>query len=103
MKEDDHVIFSSSTIPTLINKAERYKLERNLKKKNVRLHLDIHASGHGHREDLRQLIQVLRPEIMIPGHGDIQKLADHATLAQEEGYKLNENLFICENGNILEL
>lgn len=102
-EEEDHVIFSSSTIPTLINKAERYKLERNLKKKNVRLHLDIHASGHGHREDLRQLIQVLRPEIMIPGHGDIQKLADHATLAQEEGYKLNENLFICENGNILEL
>ena len=102
LQAGDNVIFSSSTIPTLINRAERYKLERNLKKKDVRLHLDIHASGHGHREDLRQLIQALKPEIMIPAHGDIQKLAEHASLAQEEGYKLNENLFICENGNVLE-
>lgn len=101
-KPGDHVIFSSSTIPTLINKAERYKLERALKKKKVTLHLDIHASGHGHREDLRLLIQTLKPEILIPGHGDIHKLAEHAALAQEEGYKLNENLFICENGNVLE-
>lgn len=103
LQADDHVIFSSSTIPTLVNRAERYKLERDLKKKGVRLHLDIHASGHGHREDLRQLIQALKPEIMVPGHGDIHKLAELASLAQEEGYELNENLFICENGNVLNV
>lgn len=103
LQNGDHVIFSSSTIPTLINKADRYRLERNLKKKDVNLHLDIHASGHGHREDLRVLIQTLKPGIMIPGHGDIHKLAEHATLAQEEGYELNKNLFICENGGVLEL
>ena len=103
LQAGDHVIFSSSTIPTLINKADRYRLERNLKKKDVSLHLNIHASGHGHREELRLLIQILKPEIMIPGHGDIHKLAEHAALAQEEGYVLNENLFICENGNVLEL
>lgn len=102
LQKGDHVIFSSSTIPTLINRADRYRLEKNLKKKDVSLHLDIHASGHGHREDLRVLIQALKPEIMIPGHGDIHKLAEHATLAQEEGYELNKNLFICENGNTLE-
>lgn len=102
LQEGDHIVFSTSTIPTLINKAERYKLEKSLNKKNVTLHLDIHASGHGHREDLRLLIQTLKPDIMIPGHGDIHKLAEHATLAKEEGYILNENLFICENGNVLE-
>lgn len=102
LQSEDHVVFSSSTIPTMVNKAERYKLERCLKKKGVTLHLDIHASGHGHREDLRLLIQTLRPDIMIPGHGNIHKLAEHATLAQEEGYQLNKTLFICENGNILE-
>ena len=73
-----------------------------MKKKDVSLHLNIHASGHGHREELRFLIQTLKPEIFIPGHGDIHKLADHATLGQEEGYVLNKNLFICENGNVLE-
>lgn len=97
----DHVIFSSSTIPTPVNQAERFMLERNLKKLGATLHLDIHTSGHGHREDLRFLIQTLKPEIMIPGHGDIQKLAAHASLAQEEGYVLNKNLHICENGNTL--
>jgi len=101
LQPGDHVIFSSSTIPTPVNQAERYKLERNLKKFGAILHLDIHASGHGPREDLRILLQTLKPEIMIPGHGDIQKLAAHANLAQEEGYVLNKNLFICENGNML--
>jgi len=102
LESGDHVIFSSSTIPTAVNRAERYKLERNLKKLGTKLHFDIHASGHGHREDLRALINMLKPEIMIPGHGDIHKLAEHATLAQEEGYVLNKNLFICENGNVME-
>lgn len=102
LEPGDHIIFSSTTIPTIVNRAERYKLERALKKLNVHLHFDIHASGHGHREDLRILLNTLKPEIMIPGHGDIYKLAEHATLAQEEGYVLNENLFICENGNVME-
>lgn len=102
LEKGDDVIFSSSTIPTPVNRAERYKLENALKKTGARLHFEMHASGHGHREDLRVLIHALKPEIMIPGHGDIQKLAEHASLAQEEGYVLNENLFIVENGNILE-
>lgn len=102
LQPGDNIIFSSTTIPTVVNKAERYKLERALQKLGTRLHFDIHASGHGHREDLRWLIHTLKPEIMIPGHGDIHKLAEHATLAQEEGYVLNENLFICENGNVME-
>ncbi|CAN5378075.1 RNase J family beta-CASP ribonuclease [soil metagenome] len=103
LQRGDHVIFSSSTIPTFINQAERYKLETSLRKKDITLHFDLHASGHGHREDLRLLIKMLQSDIMIPGHGDIHKLAEHASLAQEEGYVLNENLFICENGNVLEL
>lgn len=102
LEPGDNVIFSSSTIPTIVNRAERYKLERSLKKRGVKLHFDIHASGHGHREDLRILIKTLKPTIMIPGHGDIHKLAEHAMIAREEGYVLNENLFICENGNIMD-
>jgi ribonuclease J len=102
LESGDHVIFSSSTIPTVLNRAERYKLERDLKKLGAKLHFDIHTSGHGHREDLRALMNMLKPEIMIPGHGDIHKLAEHAALAQEEGYVLNENLFICENGTVMD-
>lgn len=100
---EDSVIFSSTTIPTPINRAERYSVERALKKKGARLHLDLHASGHAHREDLRLLLRMITPDIMIPAHGDIHMLAAHADLAREEGYTLNENLFICENGNVLEL
>lgn len=100
---EDSVIFSSTTIPTPINRAERYTLEKALRKKGARLHLDLHASGHAHREDLRFLLRMIDPDIMIPAHGDIHMLAAHADLAREEGYTLNEDLFICENGNVLEL
>lgn len=100
---EDSVIFSSTTIPTPVNRAERYTVERALKKKGARLHLDLHASGHAHREDLRLLLRMIMPDIMIPAHGDIHMLAAHADLAREEGYMLNDNLFICENGNVLEL
>lgn len=100
---EDSVIFSSTTIPTPINRAERYTVERALKKKGARLHLDLHASGHAHREDLRLLLRMIKPDMMIPAHGDIHMLAAHADLAREEGYTMNEDLFICENGNVLEV
>lgn len=103
IKEKDNIIFSSKTIPTPVNRAERYSIEKDLKKKGAKLHLDLHASGHGHREDLRLLLRLIEPDVMIPAHGDINMIAAHAKLAQEEGYTLNENLFICENGNVLEI
>ncbi len=103
LNQNDHVIFSSKTIPTPINEENRQQLERRLKKHHVRIFDNVHTSGHGGREDLRDLINLLKPEHVIPSHGDVRKLTAGASLAIEMGYKLNKSVHILQNGQMLNL
>ena len=103
LSADDHIIFSSKTIPTPINEANKEHLTRRLKKHNVRIFENIHCSGHGGREDLRDLIKLTNPEHVIPSHGDLKKLTAGVELAHEMGYKLNENVHLMSNGKSLLL
>lgn len=59
----------------------------------------IHASGHGNTEDLRTMLQVVRPRWLIPTHGEYRMLLRHARIAQEERVKT----LIVENGQQAEL
>lgn len=102
-KKGDHVIFSSRTIPTPPTKANRYNLEKKMKEQGVRLYKNVHTSGHAKREDHRDFIKFLQPDNIIPSHGHIQKLGSYVELAREEGYKLQDDIFISENGNIIDL
>ncbi len=95
---DDHVIFSSKTIPSPINEVNKEQLERRLKKHHVRIFDNVHVSGHGGREDIRDLIKLTNPEHVIPSHGDLKKLSAGAELAEEMGFKLNKNVHIMQNG-----
>ena len=100
-KYDDHVIFSCSVIPVEANIKARGKLEKELSAKGVRLFTDIHASGHASREDLRDLIDYLKPKKLIPGHGgrDItSKMEDLAKMM-----KYDKNFLILSNGKKIEL
>ena len=65
----DHLIFSSSIIPTKINIENREKLDLRFKKKGVRIFNNLHVSGHAGREDLRDFINLVNPEHIIPAHG----------------------------------
>ncbi len=103
LSADYHVIFSSKTIPTPVNELSKQELEKRLKKKQVRIFDNVHVSGHGGREDLRDLIQLTKPEHVIPSHGDLKKLLAGASLAQEMGYKLNTSVHILENGKVVEI
>ncbi|MEK6933433.1 MAG: MBL fold metallo-hydrolase RNA specificity domain-containing protein [Nanoarchaeota archaeon] len=103
LNQNDNVIFSSKTIPTPINEENRQQLERRLKKHHVRIFDNVHTSGHGGREDLRDLINLLKPEHVIPSHGDVRKLTAGASLAIEMGYKLNKSVHILQNGQMLNL
>jgi len=98
LNKDDQILFSSKTIPSPINEENKQELERRLKKSNVRIFDNLHVSGHGGREDLRELIKLIKPEHVIPSHGDIKKLTAGANLAQEMGYSLNKTVHILENG-----
>jgi ribonuclease J len=99
----DHVIFSSSIIPSPINIENRKQLEKKLKEKRVRIFTDVHVSGHCGREDLRDIIEMLQPQHLIPAHGDLKKRAPLAELAVEMGYKLGYNVHLLQNGQKLVL
>lgn len=103
LQRDDHVIFSSKTIPTPINEAAREQLEKRLKKFQVRIFDNVHTSGHGGREDLRDFLRLTNPEHVIPSHGDLKKTTAGALLAAELGYKLNRTVHLMENGGYLRI
>ena len=101
-KSGDHVIFSSSVIPVPVNINARDILDKKLKRKGVRLQTDVHVSGHGGREDIRDLIDMLKPEHIIPAHGSLQQEAPLIDLATELGYKFQETAHLSSNGKLLE-
>jgi ribonuclease J len=61
----------------------------------------IHVSGHGSREDLRQMLRLLKPQYLLPGHGELRHQLSHKKLAFEEGIE-GDRVFILENGQRLE-
>lgn len=103
LSSNDQVIFSSRTIPTPINETQRFELEKRLKRQGVRIFDNVHVSGHGGREDIRDLINLLNPEHVIPSHGDLKKQSAAISLAQEMGYKLNKTAHLMENGHVVTL
>jgi ribonuclease J len=100
---EDHVIFSSSVIPTSINITNRKALEEKLKKRGVRIFNNVHVSGHAGREDLRDFVNMMNAEHIIPAHGDKTKLAPMVELCNELGYKTGKNVHLMSNGEILKI
>lgn len=96
----DVVIFSCQVIPVDINIENRDKLERILRSGGVRIFRDVHVSGHGAREDHRELLEMLRPEHIIPIHTGPAKSKMMAELALQMGYK---NTHVMEDGKRLSL
>ena len=102
-QKEDQVIFSSDVIPAPINEANRAALEDHLKNKGVRILDNVHVSGHGRREDHRDMIRMLKPETIVPSHGATDRLASYAELATEEGYRLGDTVRICRNGSVEDI
>jgi ribonuclease J len=65
--------------------------------------MDIHASGHGEREDLREMLRLLRPKFLMPTHGYLSMMARHAELGEEVLKMPKEDIALAENGQIVEL
>jgi len=104
VKRGDTVVMSSRMIPgnaraitRLIN--DMYRLGAEVYHEKVR---EIHASGHACREELRAVIEAVRPEIFVPIHGEYRHLVMHGRLAQECGVP-PECAIILENGEPLTL
>src|ERR687887_161433 len=62
----------------------------------------VHVSGHGHAEELRTMISLVRPKALMPVHGEFRMLAAHARLAEDGGVD-PEQIVLVENGAVVEL
>ena len=102
-KPNDNIIFSSKTIPTPVNIANKEQMDKKLKKSGVRLFDNVHVSGHAGREDLRDLISIVNPENIIPAHGSTQQLTPMLELAREMGYRVGKECHLMQDGQSLKL
>jgi ribonuclease J len=101
----DTVILSSRIIPG--NEKAIYRVIDHLERRDARvIHDDgtnglIHVSGHGSQEELRMMINLVRPKFFVPIHGDYRHLKRHAELAAATG--IPEKILLLEDGDVLEL
>ena len=104
IKPGDTIIFSSSIIPGNERTVQIMKDALLRQGANVFHYkmMDIHAGGHAKKEELRKMIEIMRPKFFLPIHGQYSMLVSHAQIAQEAGMK-KENIVIAENGDIVHL
>jgi ribonuclease J len=101
----DTVVLSSRIIPG--NEKSIFRVIDHLSRREANVIFDdgshglIHVSGHGCQEELRLLINLVRPKFFIPVHGDYRNLRRHAQLAMETGAV--EHALVIEDGDVLEL
>jgi ribonuclease J len=101
----DTVILSSRIIPG--NEKAIYRVIDHLERRDARvIHDDgtnglIHVSGHGSQEELRMMINLVRPKFFVPIHGDYRHLKRHAELAAATG--IPEKVMLLEDGDVLTL
>ncbi len=62
----------------------------------------VHVSGHASQEEQKLMLNLVRPRNFLPMHGELRQLHRHAYLAEQVGIP-KENIFIVENGNVIEL
>ena len=102
LSEGDTVIYSSRTIPG--NEREVYRVYNRLSERGVKVvdadMAKIHVSGHGYREELARLYQLLKPQIGLPIHGEHRHLTEHKRCALEWGA---EQSVLAPNGNMVRL
>jgi ribonuclease J len=62
----------------------------------------VHVSGHASQEEIKLLIHLTRPKFVIPIHGELRMLNQHANLARQVGIP-QENICVVENGQVIEI
>lgn len=102
LQDNDVIIFSSRVIPG--NELAVLEIQNAIVKKHIEIITDvdceIHASGHPSREELQHLYSLVRPNYLIPVHGETMQLYKHAEIANEYGIK---NVIIPQDGSVIEL
>ena len=100
----DTIVLSATPIPgneSLVNRTVD-----NLFKQGAEVLYDkvakVHVHGHGSQEELKLMLNLVKPKFFMPIHGEYRHLSIHAKLAESIGIP-KENTFVLEDGDILEL
>ena len=100
----DTVILSATPIPG--NEALINRTLDKLFKQGAQVLYDkvakVHVHGHGSQEELKLLLNLVKPKFFMPIHGEYRHLSIHAKLAESIGIP-KENTFLLEDGDILEI
>ncbi len=104
LRKIDTVLLSSSIIPTNHNAVVKLKdnLYRTEAKVITYLDSDIHASGHGNRDELKWIHEHIKYKFFMPVHGQHYMLRQHAELSMSIGTP-KENIIVPDNGSIVEI
>ncbi len=103
-KKEDTVVLSSSVIPGN-ERTVQFLKDRILQQGAQVYHykmMDIHAGGHAQREELKEMITMMRPKFFMPIHGQYSMLVNHAQLANSMGIP-EKNIVVAENGKIINI
>ncbi len=103
IKEGDTVVLSSHPIPG--NEENVYRTINRLFQRGADVIYEaiapVHVSGHASQEEMKLLINLVRPKYVIPVHGELRQLKAHAHLAAQLGIP-EENIPVVENGQVIE-
>ena len=103
-KEGDTVILSAKVIPG--NERSIGRIINHLFKRGANVIYEkvseIHVSGHASKEELKLMLNMVKPKYFMPVHGEYRHLVYHSRLAEKTGIP-KENIFMLEDGEILEI
>ena len=103
IKPGDTVVLSSHPIPG--NEEDVFRTINRLFERGADVLYEaiapVHVSGHASQEEMKLMLNLVRPKYFIPIHGEIRQLKRHAGLGQELGIP-PENISVIQNGQVIE-
>jgi ribonuclease J len=106
LEHGDTVVFSSRIIPG--NEKPIYRMMNHIARRGAdiiygSMNPPVHVSGHASSDELKLILNLVRPRYFVPIHGEYRQMARHAALAEHLSSAGLEKTFILETGETLEL
>ncbi len=105
LEPGDDMVISARVIPG--NEKSIFRMIDHLYRRGARVHYHdgsyppVHVSGHGSAEELRLMLNLIRPKYFVPVHGEYRQLYQHTVMAKELSAVSGE-VFLLESGDVLE-
>ncbi len=102
--KDDTIVLSSHAIPG--NEESVFKTINSLFRRGANVVYEplaggVHVSGHANQDEMKLMLNMVSPKYLIPIHGELRHLKQHAILAEETGFPA-DNVLVIENGHVIE-